>query len=69
LRDQASRQAKDALRSQRTKLDSDLPVDLIERVYAIEERVQFDGDRRDAAAKIREQVQTYVEQATESANQ
>ena len=44
------------------KAAPNLPEDLIKRIFKLEERVQYDGNRGDTASEIRKIVQAIVEQ-------
>ena len=47
---------------ERTKITKNLPEELVLRIFKMEERVQYDGDRGDTVSEIRRVVQTAVEQ-------
>ncbi len=49
------------LQTERPTVAPSVPLDLVEAVYRIEERVQFDDDRREAAQKIRNAVTAALE--------
>ena len=38
-----------------------VPAELIERIYKIEERVQFDEERKSAPGRVRDAVQTLLD--------
>jgi hypothetical protein len=38
-----------------------VPKELVERIYTIEERVQFDEERKSAAGRVRDAVQTLLD--------
>lgn len=40
---------------------ADIPADLLLKIHRIEERVQFDRDRREAAPQIRDLVQAMLD--------
>ena len=44
------------------KVAPKLPEELIKRIFKLEERVQYDGNRGDIASEIRKIVQATVEQ-------
>ena len=44
------------------KVTPNLPDELIQRIFKLEERVQYDGTRGDIASEIRKIVQAAVEQ-------
>jgi len=56
--------ALEALLKRRNRIAGALPAVLVEGIYRIEERVQFDGQRPEAAARIRELVQAHVEKVS-----
>lgn len=41
-----------------------LTEDLVTRIFKVEERVQFDGERGDVTSKIKEIVQAHVDKTT-----
>ena len=51
----------DILLSERDDLAPSIPPDLVERIYKIEERVQFDEARVEAARRVREAVEIALE--------
>jgi len=53
------------LQEQRGALAPGLSADLVEKIYRIEERVQFDAGRPEAPSRIREIVQPFVELTTQ----
>lgn len=56
--------ALDILKEERAKVASSVPADLVEAVYLIEERVQFDMERPEAATKIRKAVEAQLAKET-----
>ena len=44
------------------KVAPSLPKELIKRIFKLEERVQYDGNRGDTVSEIRKNVQATVEQ-------
>ena len=54
--------ALEILLDERAKGFLSVPVDLVEAIYGIEERVQFDEARRDAPSKIRQVLKMILDQ-------
>jgi hypothetical protein len=56
-----NRSALRVLLDEARKLGTALPLDLVTDIYKVEELVQFDDERRDAAARVRLLIQTALD--------
>ena len=54
----------DILEDERSNLAPSVPTALVEAIYRIEERVQFDAKREDAVLRIQEAVQAQLAKET-----
>lgn len=52
----ASNRALEALRAVRAEKFEDVPVEVLEQVYGIEQSAQFESDRRPTIAKLRDLI-------------